>query len=334
MDLPLPRWILPRRSNNVSDFPILSPALQLGFYERLEDARKAHLLPALLKQVGQLNIGLLDKELLRFVGNERLSFVAQRGLRGELVFPVPYVLSSKPTLIGYYRLLLGFSQKEFYKAPFSRFKKMESDGILTETARDLLTPLCDSLIESAWILVNGLPDLSQDTLNALTLLTLGPQFRGSRNVNLGIEAIRTVFALIKSIVTDRINAERQDYLEVISAAGRVYRIEFAPDPDIAIRQVLEDGSHRNRIAVEVKGGTDFSNIHNRLGEAEKSHQKAKGEGFTQFWTVINVAADIEPSVWKQETPTTNELFYLEKITDTRSGEYARFKEYLVSELGM
>ena len=317
----------------MSDFPILSPALQLGFYERLEEARKAYLLPALLNQVGQLDIGLLDRELLEFVGGDRLSFVARRGLRGELVFPVPGVLSSKSTLIGYYRLLLGFSQKEFYKGPFGRFKKMEADGFLTEATRDLLDPLCESLIESSWLLVNGRPDLSHDTLNSLTLLTLGPQFRGSRNVNLGVETIRTVFALIKSIVSDRIREEGPAHLEVISAAGRVHRIEFSPDPDIAIRQTLEDGSYRNRIAIEVKGGTDYSNIHNRLGEAEKSHQKARGEGFTQFWTVINVA-DVEPCVWRQETPTTNELFYLEQITDVRSREYARFKEYLVSELGI
>ena len=78
---------------------------------------------------------------------------------------------------------------------------------------------------------------------------------------------------------------------------------------------------------------DFSNIHNRLGEAEKSHQKARGEGFTQFWTVVNVA-NVAPAVWRQETPTTNELFYLGEIADVRSDEYARFKEYLVSELGI
>jgi hypothetical protein len=318
----------------MTQFPVLSPALQLGFYERLEQARRQLLLPALLAHVGQLDIVDLDDQLHEFASRERLSFVAKRGVRGELVFPVPYVLSSKPTLIGYYRLLLGFSQKEFYQGPFGRFKKMEQDDVLTEATGKLLRPLCESLIESAWILVNGLPDLSQDTLNALTLLTLGPQFRGSRNVNLGVEAIKTVFALIKAIVSDRINHEGPAHLEVLSAANRIYRIEFAPDPDIAVRQILEDGSYRNRIAIEVKGGTDFSNIHNRLGEAEKSHQKAKGEGFTQFWTVINVAANIEPSLWQRETPTTNELFYLEQITDTRSGEYVRFKEYLVSELGI
>ena len=190
----------------MAQFPILSPALQLGFYQRLEEARKALLLPALLEQVGQLDIGLLDRELLEHVGSGKLSFIAQRGLRGELVFPVPYVLSSKPTLVGYYRLLLGFSQKEFYRGAFARFKRMEDQGVLTEATRALLKPLCESLIESSWILVNGLPDLSPDTLNCLTLLTLGPQFRGSRNANRGVEAISTVFALIKAIVADRIKA--------------------------------------------------------------------------------------------------------------------------------
>ena len=259
--------------------------------------------------------------------------VAQRGLRGELVFPVPYLLVSKPMLLAYYRLLLGFSQKEFYRGPFGRFKKMESEGVLTRATHDLLRLLCDSLIESSWILVNGLPDLSADTLNSLTLLTLGPQFRGSRNVNLGAAAIRAVFSLIRGIVSRGIQDEGLTYLEVVSAAGRTYRIEFAPDPDIAVRQILDDGSYRNRIAVEVKGGTDFSNVHNRLGEAEKSHQKAKGEGFTQFWTVINVTG-VDTAVWRQETPTTNELFCIEQITDVRTREYARFREYLVSELGI
>ena len=182
--------------------------------------------------------------------------------------------------------------------------------------------------------MNGLPSLSEDTLRSLSLLTLGPQFRGSRNVNLGVAAVRTVFALIKAIVPERIRDEGPSHLEVISAADRVYRIEFSPDPDIAIRQVLDDGSCRNWIAIEIKGGTDFANVHNRLGEAEKSHQKARAQGFTQFWTVVNVATDIDASLWKQETPTTNELFYLDRVADTRSAEYTRFQEYLASELGL
>ncbi len=318
----------------MTEFPVLLPKLQLGFYERLQQAQQKLLLPALLEHVGALNIAVLDQQLGQFAGQEKLAFTAQRGIRGELVYPVPYVLSSKPRLLGYYRLLLGFSQKQFYTGPFSRFQRMEKQNDLTAGTEALLEPCCESLIKSAWFLVNGLPDLSQSTLNALTLLTLGPQFRGSRNVNLGVEAIETVFGIIKAIVSDRIRGETETSLEIESATGRIYRIEFSPDPDIAIRQALKDGSFRNRIAIEVKGGTDFSNIHNRLGEAEKSHQKAKADGFTQFWTVINVETTLAPATWKQETPTTHELFYLEELANPDSQEYAYFEEYLVSELGI
>jgi hypothetical protein len=319
-------------ANNLDGFPVLPPTLQIGFYQRLRDAQKTYLLPALLAHVGTLDIGQLDQELLRSAERERLAFIARKGLRGELVFPVPYLLETKPPLLGYYRLLLGFSQKEFYKGVFTRFKALEA-GSLPTSIRSLLNPLCESLIESSWILVNGIPELSGEIIHSLTLLTLGPQFRGSRNVNLGVEATRSVFALVKSIVTDHVAEESESHLLVVGAAARAYRIEFAPDPDIAIKQALANGSYRNRISIEVKGGTDYSNIHNRLGEAEKTHQKAKADGFTQFWTVINVG-NVERAIWKKETPTTNELFYLEQILDPRNPEHARFKEYLVSELGI
>jgi uncharacterized membrane protein YiaA len=56
--------------------------------------------------------------------------LAKHGLRGELVYPVPYLFANNPFLLGYYRLLLGFSQKEFYSTAFgvSIFKTMEVKG--------------------------------------------------------------------------------------------------------------------------------------------------------------------------------------------------------------
>jgi len=314
-------------------FPVRTPSLQLGFYKRLKEFEKTYLLKALLSHIGTLEISKIDSELQQYASNEQISFVAKKGLRGELVYPVPYILKTNPKLIGYYRLLLGFSQKEFYKSPYSRFKSMEMEGNLSTSNKKLVGPLCDSLIESSWILVNGLPHLSEQIIEVLTLLTVGPQFRGSRNVNLGTEAIQTVFALIKSIVAEQIVDEGENHLEIENPSHRHYRIEFSPDPDIAIRQILENQSKRNRIAIEIKGGKDFSNIHNRLGEAEKSHQKAKADGFTQFWTIINVAS-IDKKTWKKESPTTNEVFYLEEISNTETEEYLRFREYLVSELGL
>lgn len=65
-------------------------------------------------------------------------------------------------------------------------------------------------------------------------------------------------------------------------------IQFASDPDIVIRDVIAKNSYRNIIAIEVKGGTDVSNIHNRIGEAEKSHQKARLAGYVECWTIMNV----------------------------------------------
>lgn len=316
-----------------NDFPVRSPTLQIGFYQRLKESQKEHLLPALLSHVGNVDIGKLDAQLLLYVKKERLAVVAKKGLRGELIYPVPYLLETNPKLIGYYRLLYGFSQKEFYQSPYSRFKRMEDRGEITTATDKLIPALCESLVETGWLLVNGLPNLSEEIIRSLTLLTLGPQFRGSRNVNLGVEAIQTVFALIRSIVSDNIISETDTSLFVRSAVNRQYQIEFAPDPDIAIRQLLDNGSLRNRIAIEVKGGTDFSNIHNRLGEAEKSHQKAKSANFTQFWTVVNVGG-LERRVWKQESPTTNELFVLDEITDPKNQEHVRFREYLVSEIGI
>ena len=321
-----------RGADALPSLPVLPPTLQLGFYQRLKDAEKIHLLPALLAHVGTLDIGQLDRDLHLFAGGEKLALVARQGLRGELVFPVPYILNTKPSLLGYYRLLLGFSQKEFYKNEFAKFKALE-DNSLSISTKQLLGPLCESLVESSWILVNGIPELSKEIIHSLTLLSLGPQFRGSRNVNLGAEAIRSVFAIVKSMVADHIVDETETSLLIENAAGRRYQIEFAPDPDIAIRQRMADGSYRNRISIEVKGGTDYSNIHNRLGEAEKTHQNAKAAGFTEFWTVINVE-NIQQSIWKQETPTTHKLFYLGQIIDPRHSEYTRFKEYLVSELGI
>lgn len=114
---------------SLQEFPILTPALQIGFFQRLKVSENEFLLPALLSLIGDLDISKIDQELLELAHNEKIAFVAKKGLRGELVYPIPYIIRSKPTLLGYYRLLLGFSQKEFYKGQFSKFKIMESKGL-------------------------------------------------------------------------------------------------------------------------------------------------------------------------------------------------------------
>ena len=104
------------------------------------------------------------------------------------------------------------------------------------------------------LLLDGVPALSTDLLNALTLLTFGSQLRGSYNTVLGQEATKSVFQMIRLVVLDAIQDESASHILVRNAAGRLVRIEFAPDPDIAIREQLGPGRFNNRIAIEIKGG--------------------------------------------------------------------------------
>lgn len=107
-------------------FKILVPRLQVSFYYRLQTVRRLQLNDALRDTVRRLDVQAIDHDLGTLVGSEALQRVASLGLRGELVFPVPLVLCENPFLLGYYRLLLGFSQKEFYnKEPFGTFKCLE-----------------------------------------------------------------------------------------------------------------------------------------------------------------------------------------------------------------
>ena len=72
------------------------------------------------------------------------------------------------------------------------------------------------------------------------------------------------------------------------ASRRKVIITFSSDPDISIFEQISVNKLKNVVAIEIKGGADKSNIWNRLGEAEKSHQSAKRRGFVEFWTIYNV----------------------------------------------
>ena len=106
---------------------------------------------------------------------------------------------------------------------------------------------------------------------------------------------------------------------------------FASDPDIAITEELPSGV-RPQVSIEIKGGTDISNVHNRIGEAEKSHQKAKNAGFFEFWTIIRV--DVDERTAKSESPTTSHFFHLDRIADPRTREHDLFSDLLGSTVGV
>lgn len=316
----------------IPEYPILEPDLQIAFYYRLKELRGCYLHEALMEAVGQLQISQLDEELASYVKELPLKRVAMFGIRGEVFFPVPCILLVAPRLLGYYRLLLGLSQKEVYnKGPFGRFRILEEEGRIPEAMRPRIPALCRSLARTAELLVEGIDELSPANVHDLQLLTLGPQLRGSRNTSIGSAATAEVYELIHGIVQPFIHEETPRTIQIKNASGRMVSIEFFSDPDISIKEVLESRI-RPLVSVEIKGGTDASNIHNRLGEAEKSHQKAKMRGFFEFWTILRVPIDYAYA--KNESPTTTHFFHLDRISNPDSPEYSEFRELLGSLMGI
>ena len=284
-----------------------------------------------------MDVPTIDRELARLLPSNDLSTLASRGLRGELLFAVPSVLRKNPKLLAYYRLLLGYSQKEFYstKCVGTRFKRMEDEGASSRIDEESLTALCKGLISAASLLLAGINpnDVNAEFLDDLTLLTLGPQLRGGANVRRGSDANESVFNLIHNIVVHSATATTDRCIQVQNAAGRKVLIEFTSDPDIVIREEMRPGVFRNAIAIEVKGGKDFSNIHNRVGEAEKSHQKAHQEGFVECWTIVNVDA-IDMEMAKRESPTTNRFYLLSSLESKSSSEFEDFRGRIISLTGI
>jgi hypothetical protein len=292
---------------------------------------------ALGETVGNMEIKILDAELAQFVPAASLNKLASKGLRGELMFAVPCLFSASPRLLGYYRLLLGYSQKAFYTAEFelAGFKSMEEKGTLSKNQSKRLDELCVALVGSAAALLEGIgvDRITKELLDDLTLLTIGPQLRGGRNVQLGLAGIVKVFVAISNIVTHAAVKTEPNCIELKNAAGRRTLIEFSSDPDIIIREEIAPDVYRNIIAIEIKGGMDFSNIHNRIGEAEKSHQKARANGYNECWTVVNVDR-IDLAMAHKESPSSNRFYRLSQIENQSGDEYVDFRNRVVSLTGI
>ncbi|BEV16832.1 XcyI family restriction endonuclease [Herbaspirillum sp. DW155] len=321
----------------MSQFNLPDPTLQISFAASLAEIRSLHLQDALLATVRELEIPAIDLELGDFVPAHCLSLLAGHGLRGEVLFPVPSILRASPNLLGYYRMLYGFSQKEFYtKATgFAPLKALEVRGVITAKNSALLQEACESLCEAGVLLLAGIgtQQLSLELLSDLTLLTLGPQLRGGANVRRGAAGIRIVFNSIFEIVESHVTNSDINSIELKNAAGRTVLIQFAADPDIIIQEEVSANLRRQLIAIEVKAGRDFSNIHNRLGEAEKSHQKARAEGYAECWTVVNVDK-MDLALARQESPSTNRFYKISDLTKATGSDYSDFRDRIISLTGI
>ena len=166
----------------------LSPSRQIAFHQLLVSARKTWLMDALKDALKRAPPKKIKEQLSTYVPADVQQILAAAGVRDEYVFPVPAVLEAKPTLIGYYRLLLGIPQKSFYQGGtgMGQFKSMESRGLLKPGKRPDLEGFCAAMGQSLAELVRQMSPkrFTQRDVSELPLLTLGSQFQEATTTRL------------------------------------------------------------------------------------------------------------------------------------------------------
>lgn len=308
---------------------------QVRFHQLLVGARKTWLADALSDALGRIDPATLRAQIGTYAPADAQSILAAAGIRDEHVFPTPVILEDLPTLVGYYRLLLGAPQKSFYGSGsgMGSFRTMESRGTITERQRTLLPDFCTAMCEALAELVRQLsPGVSLRDIAELPLLTLGSQFQGANNVKIGKEATEAVFVAIADITKKYISSRTANRLLITNASRRTVSIALAAEPDVRVEEEAP-GTWHKKVAIEIKGGTDKSNAYNRAGEAEKSHLKARANGFPEFWTII-AKKGLDMSKLQAGSPTTNRWLDVAQVLGRRGPDWDDFRSRIATVVGI
>lgn len=212
-------------------------------------------------------------------------------------------------------------------------KSLETRGVFDPKKRPELDRFCTVMAENLAELVRQIsPKITARDVVELPLLTLGAQLYGSNNNAIGKQATLNVFLSVAEIVKTFIVSQDSRKITVHNASQRKTIIALSGDPDIRIQEEFE-GKLRNILAIEIKGGTDVSNAHNRAGEAEKSHRKAKKQDFRDYWTIISLAGVDLPKL-QQESPTTNSWFDVAQVLARDGNDWKEFRSRVAGAVGI
>lgn len=325
MTVPTPNFVFP------------PPERQVYIQDLLERSRRSVLHAAVREAATQVPPGLLRQEMALYAPNLGLQLLQGSGVRDEMVFATPSLLQKVPTTLGYYRLLLGVSQKQFYASQtgLSMFKSMEVSGLLNPRVVSALGDFCFGYNTAITDLLQVIPSgtLALD-VEQLPLMSLGALADGSWRNRIGQAATKGVFEALKTVIKNQGYGytDLGDALEVVNSSGRTVTLALAADPDVVIKEEM-NGRTFIKAAIEIKGGTDYSNVHNRAGEAEKSHRKAMRRHAQDFWTVISLAR-ADRAELAAESPTTRQWFDVEEVMSASGPDWLKLVEYTRSAMGI
>lgn len=325
------------------NFTPISPDTAISLFEALFTARALQLQPALDNAVQAVGVPTIDAELHRLVPTPALNYLARLHLRGELVFPIPSIILHAPRLIGYYRMLLGISKKDFSqknKLGYGRWLNAEVKDELPRKLVPFVEELCEALITPLNELVEAtkrLKALDDRDLNDLALLTLGPSLQGGRNNIIGKQAATGIFDALRSLVALWITLDTSTLIQFQPPTGRSFELALASDPDVRLDEIQQLGAasgpkRRHLVAIEIKGGRDKANAHNRAGEAEKSHIKAADAGYSERWTMM-VLQGLDRQRLQSETPSSTKLLDVDQITHKDGSDWDALKQCFGAVIG-
>ena len=306
---------------------------QIRAQEILHQYKKDVIGDALKGTVEKIDPKELHSEIVEYVPEDCMKILQSSGIRDENFFALPCILKKNPKMLGYYRLLMGISEKQFYSSAtgLSQFNCMEEKGVI---------PNCKntSCIQELCKAINGamqefLKELKKDCLSQdvsdFPIMTLGVYVDGVWRNFIGANAANNVFNAIKNIVNEKklkISENNEKVCTFTNKKGKKFSINLASDPDVSIY-----ANESKLLCIEIKGGQDVANVHNRAGEAEKSHQKAKKSGWKHKWTVIYLSKlqTSQQSKLRVESPTTDEWFDVNEICCESGTSYNSFKEKIL-----
>ncbi len=305
-----------------------------GYFDKF---KSGHMKEALIQACQNISPADLHRELVEYAPEKGLKRLMGTSIRDEEVFATPLLLRQSPGLLAHYRLLLGFSRKRFYesKTGLTRYKCLEERLVIPDDLLDGLPNLCLALNERACELVLSLDEpVLQDDIKHLPLLTFGAQADGAWRNTIGTSAKAEVYDAIKAIVLEsgvRIEEDEGSFT-FHNNSTRVVSVFFSGDPDVVIRESAGSGVI-TKVAIEIKGGRDKANVHNRAGEAEKSHQKALKEPIGECWTIMDLSLSSLDEL-KVESPSTRRWFDLRAVKSQDGRKWNEFKDLVKASLGI
>ncbi len=320
----------------MNEIAIPSTAKQIQAQKILKEYRETMLGSSLQNAVAQIPPKTLHQEIVCYVPDEGMQKLQSLGIREEVVFALPCVLKRNPRLLGYYRLLMGISEKQFYtvSSGLSSFRAMEHEGRIEPRSDEDVIGLCQAINGAMNVFLGAASDDSlKIDLNDLPLMTLGVYVDGVWRNIIGQQATLHVFNAIKTIVKEIVDCVTRDEEKRICFKGANdcrYGIFLGSDPDISVTE----NDDRKILCIEIKGGQDVANVHNRAGEAEKSHQKATQEGWREKWTLIYLSGlqEEQRNKLSTESPSTDRWFDINEVCAQSGQSYQDFKAAIISKL--